>query len=87
MQGSERGAVQLGKPEFNVLKTVCLNVMVGEPSLWFLSRDYVGEIHLGNKNNVEIQHMHFFSTAWESLFYVCGFLANNKTLTDLQRES
>jgi len=52
-----------------------------------LSRDYITEIHQGKKNNVEIQHMHFFSTAKQSLFYVCGFIANNKTLADLQRES
>lgn len=63
-----------------MLKTVCLDVVVGEPSLWFWSKDYVTEIHQGNQNNLVIQHVHFFSTAGGSVFRVGGFLASNRTL-------
>lgn len=86
MQGGEGGAVQLREAEFNVLKTLCLDVTGGEPSPWVLSGDCITEIHLGNKNNVEIQLRHFSRTAGESLVYGCGLSADNKTFADWQGE-
>lgn len=86
MQGGEGGAAQLREAEFQVLKTLWLDVTGGEPSVWVLSEDCITEIHLGDKNNVEIQLQHFSRTVGESLLYGSGLSADKKTFADWQGE-